>query len=404
MNVRAWSVSLLLFLSTVTAVGQTVNRYLNTPLPKEWEESGEVFQQTLPVDDHWWKSFQDTRLDSLIALAVDRNYSVAMAINRIAAARANLWAERGNFFPSIGLNAGWTRQETSGNTSTLPQSTDHYYDAALSMSWEIDVFGSIRKRVKAQKENFAASKEEYAAVMVSLASEVASAYINLRELQQELEVVNKNVASQEEVLKITEVRYNTGLVAKLDVAQAKSVLYSTKASIPQLEAGINQYITTLAVLLGMYPQEIRPVLETTGTLPDYMEPIGVGMPVDLLLRRPDVRSAERSVNAQAALLGASKSDWLPKIFLKGSFGYAARDLNDLVKSKSMTYEIAPSLSWTIFSGGQLVNATRLAKAQLDESINQFNQTVLTAVQETDNAMNSYRNSIKQIVALREGTL
>lgn len=293
MNVRAWSVSLLLFLSTVTAVGQTVNRYLNTPLPKEWEESGEVFQQTLPVDDHWWKSFQDTRLDSLIALAVDRNYSVAMAINRIAAARANLWAERGNFFPSIGLNAGWTRQETSGNTSTLPQSTDHYYDAALSMSWEIDVFGSIRKRVKAQKENFAASKEEYAAVMVSLASEVASAYINLRELQQELEVVNKNVASQEEVLKITEVRYNTGLVAKLDVAQAKSVLYSTKASIPQLEAGINQYITTLAVLLGMYPQEIRPVLETTGTLPDYMEPIGVGMPVDLLLRRPDVRSAEK---------------------------------------------------------------------------------------------------------------
>ena len=375
MNIRVWGTSLLMFLSTVTAVGQTANRYLKAPLPQDWEESGEVFQQILPVDDHWWKSFQDTKLDSLIALAVDRNYSVAMAINRIAAARANLWIERSNFFPSIGLNAGWTRQETSGNTSSLPQTTDHYYDASLSMSWELDIFGSIRKRVKAQKENFAASKEEYTGVMVSLAAEVASAYINLRELQQELEVVKKNSASQEEVLKITEVRYNTGLVAKLDVAQAKSVLYSTKASIPQLEAGINQYITTLAVL--------------------------VGMPVDLLLRRPDVRSAELSVNAQAALLGASKADWLPKVFLKGSFGYAARDLKDLTKSKSMTYEIAPSLNWTIFNGGQLVNATRLAKAQLDEAINQFNQTVLTAVQETDNAMNSYRNSIKQIVALRE---
>ena len=401
MNVRAWSVSLLLFLSTVTAVGQTVNRYLNTPLPKEWEESGEVFQQTLPVDDHWWKSFQDTRLDSLIALAVDRNYSVAMAINRIAAARANLWAERGNFFPSIGLNAGWTRQETSGNTSTLPQSTDHYYDAALSMSWEIDVFGSIRKRVKAQKENFAASKEEYAAVMVSLASEVASAYINLRELQQELEVVNKNVASQEEVLKITEVRYNTGLVAKLDVAQAKSVLYSTKASIPQLEAGINQYITTLAILLGTYPQDLRPTLEQNGKLPDYMEPVGIGIPADLLLRRPDIRQAERQINAQAALLGASKSDWLPQVFLKGSVGYSSHDLKDFTKRNSMTFEIAPSLSWTLFNGTKLVNATRLARAQLDESIHQFNQTVLTAVQETDNAMNGYRNSIKQIVALRE---
>ena len=177
-----------------------------------------MFQQTLPVDDHWWKSFGDSKLDSLIVLAVDRNYSVAMAINRIAAARANLWAERGNFFPSIGLNAGWTRQETSGNTSSIPQTTEHYYDASLSMSWEIDVFGSIRKRVKAQKENFAASKEEYTGVMISMAAEVASAYINLRELQQELEVVNKNCASQEEVLKITEVRYNTCLLYTSDAA------------------------------------------------------------------------------------------------------------------------------------------------------------------------------------------
>ena len=330
-KIRRWGAWLLLIIPLALNAQQRTEKLLNVPLPEHWQEEDAMFQQQLPVDDHWWKSFQDAKLDSLIALAVDRNYSVAMAINRIAAARANLWIERSNFLPSIGLNAGWTRQETSGNPSSLPQTTDHYYDASLSMSWELDIFGSIRKRVKAQKENFAASKEEYTGVMVSLAAEVASAYINLRELQQELEVVKKNSASQEEVLKITEVRYNTGLVAKLDVAQAKSVLYNTKASIPQLEAGINQYITTLAV----------------------------------------------------------------------SFGYAARDLKDLTKSKSMTYEIAPSLSWTIFNGGQLVNATQLAKAQLDEAINQFNQTVLTAVQETDNAMNGYRNSIKQIVALRE---
>lgn len=402
MNIRVWSTSLLLFFSSATTlVAQSSNRYLDTPLPAEWGEDGKMFQQLLPVDDQWWKSFQDAKLDSLIAVAIDRNYSVAMAIDRMNAARANLWIARSNFFPSVGLNAGWTRQESSGNISALPQSTEQYADASLSVSWEVDVFGSIRKRVRAQKENFAASKEEYTSVMISLAAEVASAYINLRELQQEWGVVVKNCASQEEVLKITEVRYSTGLVSKLDVAQAKSVLFSTKASIPQLEAGMNQYITTLAVLLGMYPQSIRPVLEPVGTLPDYMEPIGVGMPVDLLLRRPDVRSAERNVNAQAALLGASKADWLPKVFLKGSVGYAAHDLKDLMKSKSMTYEIAPALSWTLFSGGQLVNSTRLAKAQLDETINQFNLTVLTAVQETDNAMNSYRNSIKQIVALRE---
>lgn len=400
MKLRIGSITFLLFLSSV-AFPQATSRYLDKPLPQGWEEDTQIFQQVLPVDDQWWKAFQDPVLDSLISVAVKQNYSVLTAIDRINMAKANLRMERGNFFPTIGLNAGWTRQQSSGNTSDLPQSTQHYYDASLNMSWELDLFGSIRNRVKAQKENFAASKEEYTGTMISLCAQVASAYINLRELQQELAVVQKNCASQEAVLKITEVRYNTGLVSKLDVAQAKSVFFSTQASIPQIESGINQYITTLAILLGTYPQEVRPALTAPGTLPDYMEPIGVGLPADLLLRRPDIRSAERSVNAQAALVGASKSDWLPQVFLKGSVGYAAKDLKDLTHHKSMTYEIAPALSWTLFKGTQLVNATKLAKAQLDEAINQFNQTVLTAVQETDNAMNAYRNSIKQIVALRE---
>ena len=398
MKLRIGSITFLLFLSSV-AFPQATSRYLDKPLPQGWEEDTQIFQQVLPVDDQWWKAFQDPVLDSLISVAVKQNYSVLTAIDRINMAKANLRMERGNFFPTIGLNAGWTRQQSSGNTSDLPQSTQHYYDASLNMNWELDLFGSIRNRVKAQKENFAASKEEYTGTMISLCAQVASAYINLRELQQELAVVQKNCASQEAVLKITEVRYNTGLVSKLDVAQAKSVFFSTKASIPQIESGINQYITTLAILLGTYPQEVRPALTAPGTLPDYMEPIGVGLPADLLLRRPDIRSAERSVNAQAALVGASKSDWLPQVFLKGSVGYAAKDLKDLTHHKSMTYEIAPALSWTLFKGTQLVNATKLAKAQLDEAINQFNQTVLTAVQ--DNAMNAYRNSIKQIVALRE---
>lgn len=400
MKRRIGGIGLLLFFSSVV-FAQTTPRYLDNPLPMGWEEDATLFQQVLPVDDQWWKAFQDPMLDSLISVAVKRNYSVMLAIDRINMAKANLRIERGNFFPTIGLNAGWTRQQSSGNISELPQSTQQYYDASVNMSWELDLFGSIRNRVKAQKENFAASKEEYTGTMVALCAQIASAYINLRELQQELTVIKKNSDSQAAVLKITEVRYDTGLASKLDVSQAKSVYFSTKASIPQIEAGINQYITTLAILLGTYPQEVRPSLERIGMLPDYMEPIAVGLPADLLLRRPDIRSAERQVNAQAALVGASKSDWLPQIFLKGSIGYASKDIKDFTQNKSLTYEIAPAISWTLFKGTQLVNATKLAKAQLDQAINQFNQTVLTAVQETDNAMNAYRNSIKQIVALRE---
>ena len=132
-----------------------------------------------------------------------------------------------------------------------------------------------------------------------------------------------------------------------------------------------------------------------------MEPVGVGLPGQLLLRRPDVRAAERQVNAQAALWGASRRDWLPAFFLNGSFGYASHDVKDMGKRGSMTWSITPSMTWNIFDGGLSQNENRLQRAQLDETINQFNNVVLTAVQEVENAMSTYKNSIKQIVACRE---
>lgn len=394
-----WILSLLL-LSLVVKGQSEDNKYLENTLPEIWGDST-FQQQTLPVDDQWWIAFNDPILDSLIAVAVKQNYSVLTAIDRMEASKASLNIQRGGYYPTLGLTGGWTKQQSSGNTSQLPQSTLDYFNAGINMSWELDVFGSIRQRVRAQKESFAATQEDYHATMVSLCAQVASAYINLRELQQELEVVKKNCVSQEAVLRITEVRYSTGLVSKLDVAQAKSVYYNTKASAPTLEAGIIQNMNTLAVLLGLYPQQLQPALESIAPLPQYMELVGTGIPADLLRRRPDVRAAERQINAQAALVGASRADWFPKFLLNGSVGYASHNLKNFTDSKSLTYEIAPSISINLFQGTKLINATKVAKAQLSESVNQFNLTVLTAVQEVENAMSAYRNSIKQIVALRE---
>ena len=381
---------------------QEAGKYLERPLPDRWQEKDMLFQQVLPVDDQWWKVFEDTTLDSLINLAMEQNPSVLMAINRIDQAKAQWRISQSEFYPSLTFNGGWTRQQTSGNLGTgSPQAWTGYYSASVQMSWQLDVFGVIRQKAKAQKELYAASREEYNATMVSLCAEVASAYFNLREVQQELDVLRRNAVSQEAVVKITESRYKTGLVSKLDVAQAKSVYYSTLASIPTTEANVIQYLNTLAVLLGLYPQDVTDALSDTKPLPDYMEPVGVGVPGELLLRRPDVRGAERQVNAQAALLGASKRDWLPEFFLNGSFGYASDDLKDVGKKGSMTWSIAPSMTWNLFNGGRNLQEERLQRAQLDESINQFNQTVLTAVQEVDNAMSAYKNSIKQIVACKE---
>lgn len=350
MSIKAWNSTLFFLCFSCVAWAQKSNRYLENPLPQGWRtdithaitgDDSLFNSQIQPVDDKWWKAFDDPILDSLIATASTQNFSVLSAINRMDMAKANWRIERGSFFPAISLNGGWSRQQSSGNISEAPQTITGAYSASLNTSWELDIFGSIRQRVKAQRENFAASKEEYISVMISLCAQVASAYIGLRELQQELNVVTHNCNTQAAVLEITQVRYKTGLVSKLDVSQAKSVYYSTKASIPQLESTINQYITTLAILLGTYPQDIRPILEQNGKLPDYIEPIGIGIPADLLLRRPDIRQAERQVNVQAALLGASKSDWLPQVFLKGSIGYASHELKNFTKRNSMTFGNSP---------------------------------------------------------------
>ena len=399
---RIHLVLFMLILLALRVNGQQAEKYLTHPLPREWQEEDSLFQQVLPVDDRWWRAFEDETLDSLIALAIDQNPSVLMAINRIDQAKAQWRISQSELYPSLSFNGGWNCQQTSGNLGTgNPQDRNGYYNASIQMSWQLDVFGVIRQKAKAQKELYNASKEEYNATMVSLCAEIASAYFNLREQQLELDVLRRNAISQEAVVRITETRYKTGLVSKLDVAQAKSVYYSTLASIPMTEANVIQYVNSLAILLGLYPQDVTESLSTIKPLPDYVELVGVGVPGELLLRRPDVRVAERQVNAQAALLGASKFDWLPEFFMNGSLGYSSHDIKDMGKKGSMTWSIAPSMTWNIFSGGRTLQEERLQRAQLDESINQFNQIVLTAVQEVDNAMSAYKNSIKQIQVCKQ---
>ena len=392
----------MLILLALRVNGQQAEKYLTHPFPREWQEEDSLFQQVLPVDDRWWRAFEDETLDSLIALAIDQNPSVLMAINRIDQAKAQWRISQSELYPSLSFNGGWNRQQTSGYLGTgNPQNRNGYYSASVQMSWQLDVFGVIRQKAKAQKELYNASKEEYNATMVSLCAEIASVYFNLREQQLELDVLRRNAASQETVVAITEARYKTGLVSKLDVAQSKSVYYSTLASIPMTEANVIQYINSLVILLGLYPQDVTESLSRVKPLPDYVELVGVGVPSELLLRRPDVRVAERQVNAQATLLGASKFDWLPEFFMNGSLGYSSHDIKDMGKRGSMTWSIAPSMTWNIFSGGRTLQEERLQRAQLDESINQFNQIVLTAVQEVDNAMSAYKNSIKQIQVCKQ---
>ena len=394
---------LTLSFCTLTGInGQTQKDILMEPLPDSFQED-EIFTQTIPEDDYWWQKFEDRALDSLITIATERNLSTLTAITNIRIAKAGWRMAQSSLMPSLNLSAGWTREKSSGN---LSQTGDQeawygYFSSMLDVSWQIDVFGKIFKRAQAQKRGFQATEEEYRAVLVTLCAEVASNYFSLRQSQAEMKVLHENVQSQKEILEITEVRLETGFASMLDVAQAKSVYYSTLAAIPAIQTKIDQYKNSITTLLALYPGSIDSLLDNATPLPDYVEAVAVGIPANLLRRRPDIRAAELSVASKAALLGAAKRDWFPEFYLNGSIGFTSNNLNKLIRGKSMSWEIAPTMTWNLFSGGERVYATQEAKAELEQSIIAFNSTILTAIQEVDNAMTVYKNSILTIKTLKE---
>lgn len=393
---------LLLLLAGTCAAAQEGEGFLDGPLPREWND-GEYFNQTLPPDDEWWQNFGDPVLDSLITVASANNYSALGAMENIRKARAAWRISQGQMMPSFDLSLGWQRAKTSGNIAATmyTEAWEGEFSTGISMQWQADVFGAIYMRSKAQKMLFMATEEEYRAVMVTLTANVATTYFALRESLARMQVLRENVNSQREILRIVTSRYDTGLASKLDVAQSRSVYYSTMAQIPAMQATVEGYRNSMAVLLGVYPQELEGWLDACCTLPDYIEPVGVGIPAMLVRRRPDIRAAEKQVEADAALLGATKRDWFPQLLLTGKVGFASDGMKHLFRSRSLTWEIAPVLKWNIFSGGERINATREARAALDASIASFNGTVLTAMQEVEDAMSQYRSSVRQIVSLRE---
>ena len=232
--------------------------------------------------------------------------------------------------------------------------------------------------------------------MVSLSAEIATYYFNLLTFQRQLYVTKEHLASQNQVVEIAKARFEAGLVSKLDVAQALTVYYSTEATVPQLETSIKQTINALAILLGVYPESLLPKLETERPMPDYRQLVPSGIPANLLRRRPDVVAAEYELAAYAAELGIAKKDFLPTLSLSGSVGVAAHNAGDLFKSNSLEYSIAPTLSWTLFDGFARKYAVAEAKEQMKIGIENYNQTVMTAIQEVDNAMVAYSSSLKSI--------
>lgn len=364
-------------------------------LPERWQYVSE-YVQTLPADDRWWQTFNDPVLNRLIALGIDHNYNILTAIHRIEAARQAVKSAQSGYYPTIGVSAGWVANRQSGALISGGRATNmNYFNLGVSASWEADVFGRVTAKAKRAKTLYNASRADYAATMVSLCGEIALNYAQLRAVQARIAVAKAHIVLQDSVLKIASARFEAELNSKLDVEQASTTYYSTKASLPGLESQAAAAINALALLVGEFPEQIAAELSAPGPLPDYHQIVAVGMPTQLIRRRPDIVAAEYQLAAAAQNIGIAKKDFLPVLSIQGSLGTEAHKIGKLFSGKSFTYSIAPTLSWTVFDGFARRAAVASAREEMKASLDQYNLAILTAVQEADNAMASYKYALQE---------
>lgn len=359
--------------------------YLRSPMPASWDGGTEV-EPVMPSDDRWWKSFDDTVLDTLISIGIDNNFSLDQAARRREMARLVMQQAKSAYFPTVQLSTGYERRRAAGAISNS-------YSLGADMSWEIDVFGKITENVKAKRASYKASRAEYVSAMVSMTAQIATYYVNFRVLQAQEAIAREHMESQTRVLNIAEKRHEAGLVSELDVAQAKTVFYQTKATLPQLTVSMHETVNALSILLGVYPETIAPMLQRPGSLPSYQQIVPAGVPANLLRRRPDVVAAEAEVAMYASEIGIAKKDYLPTLTLNGTIGFQSTELNKTFEKQGFYYSITPTLSWTLFSGFERKYAVAQAREQMQIGIDNYNLTVMTAVSEVDNAMAQYQASV-----------
>ena len=401
MNTQKKWAQVLAVLAVVT-VGAYGEKEVMDSLPGRWEMqgSGPEYSMTLPTDDVWWRSFGDSTLTGLIERGEANNYNLRVAVRRLQMASLQTKRSRSGYYPRIDLNGGWTAMQSSGRTSHQFAETREvdYFSLGASMSWEIDVFGRISSQVKSDKGAEQIARADRDAAMVSMAAEIGKNYVELRLAQGELEVARKQMDTQREILHITEVRKNTGLSSGLDVSQATTVLLTTEATMPALEGNVRSCINNIAVLVGEYPGSMAGELSQVRSIPSVSHGLAVGVPADMLRRRPDIVEAEGKIAQAAAAVGIAKKDWLPTLSLTGSIGTSASSFDKLFSGHSYAWQVTPQLSWTLFDGFARKYENASAKLALENSIDEYNQALVSAYGEVENAMSDYMAAVQQISA------
>ncbi|MEO7385948.1 MAG: efflux transporter outer membrane subunit [Gammaproteobacteria bacterium] len=351
-------------------------------------------------DSAWWRGFDDPVLDTLVERAAAANYDVRIAIANLRASRALLTGGRLELFPIITAETSKINEKQSVAVGLPFTLDDSYYDAGFDATWEIDLFGGVRRSVQALEADYESEEALYRDTLRSVIGEVARTYVELRGLQYRLAVARKNIKNQEETYQLTLALLEGGRGTDLDIARALAQLETTRSSVGSLQAGEIDAINRLAVLAGGPPAEFRNQLGSRQDLPQPPDLLTVADPASMIRRRPDIRAAERQLAAATARTGVAVADYFPRVSLTGSAGWRATSLSDLGSSDSERYAFGPRISWAALDMGRVRARVMASDARTEAALANWEKTVLTALGETESAMNRYSRALEAAARLR----
>jgi multidrug efflux system outer membrane protein len=363
-----------------------------TSAPAQWTSSMNGGETNGPVDlAQWWKSFNDTNLDAFMLIAVQSNLTLKVAEARVREARSEKGIVSAGLWPSVGSEAGYTRglYGTHAYPTLPPPHNFNLYNVDFDAAWELDVFGGTRRAVQAAGAQIGAAEYSQRDVLVSLLAEVARDYISARAYQQRLAIAWENIKVERNILGLTSNRLETGLGRDLDVQQAKAELNTTEAEVPSLQTGFDASVFELSVLLGQPPGTLVDQMAAKQEIPLTPPVVPVGLPSDLLLRRPDVQKAERDLAAATAQIGVAKSDLYPKFSLTGIAGLQSTSAGNWFQYASKYWSAGPTVQWEVFEAGSIVANIHVQNARQEEALDQYQQTILVALQDTETALAAY---------------
>jgi len=399
-------VAFLLALAIVALAGCAVGPDYHPPktqAPANWSEAqlGGTTNSAVQIVD-WWKAFNDPELNSLVQRAVAANYDLRIADGRLHEARALRTGVIFDLGPTIDGGAGYTDSRQSRNSIPFKTSgpvggqiTSNYlfqtdlYDAHFDASWEIDVFGGKRRALQQANALLASTEEDRHDVLVSVLAEVARNYVDVRDFQQRLAIASKNIAAQQDAVDIARARFQAGLASELDAKQAEVLLATTQSQVPTFEESLKQAVHRLGVLIGQEPGALIEELGTTAPIPEPPPEVPVGLPSDLLRRRPDVRRAERQLAAATANIGVQTAELFPKFSLTGLAGFQSFSVGDWFSGASKYWSAGPTVTWRILDYGHVRSQIQTANAQAQQSLAMYDKTVLMSLEDVENALVAY---------------